>query len=143
MRTPRRGWNRRILARYTLLQLPSLLLLIAVLVLLQNWLSLPAWLVWTIVAIWLAKDILLFPLVWRAYDPSPHPSANTLIGQKGVARQDLRPSGYIEIRGELWQAETIGHRSLNRGQSVRVVAMDGLTLQVEPAGPDARENART
>lgn len=136
MTVPKERWNRGILMRYTLLQLPSLLLLIAVLLLLQSWLGLPAWLTWTIVAVWLAKDVLLFPLVWRAYDPRPHPRANTLVGQCGVARQDLAPAGYIEIRGELWQAETQDGQELKRGDRVRVVAMEGLTLKVAPAPED-------
>jgi membrane protein implicated in regulation of membrane protease activity len=56
-----------------------------------------------------------------------------MIGEKGVARGDLSPLGYVEVRGELWRAQLKDDRStIQTGQPVKVSDRDGLTLTVEP-----------
>jgi membrane-bound serine protease (ClpP class) len=45
--------------------------------------------------------------------------------------------GHIRVRGELWEARSSA--SLGPGDRVRVVAIDGLTLDVQPAPAAARE----
>jgi membrane-bound ClpP family serine protease len=79
------------------------------------------------------KDIVLFPFVWRAYDPDSPPLTNNLEGARGIAINDLHPSGYVEVGAERWQAElTEGSLFIKRGQRVRVRGIRGLTLLVEP-----------
>jgi membrane-bound serine protease (ClpP class) len=56
-----------------------------------------------------------------------------LVGQVGVAREDLAPSGQIQVQGELWRAVARG-APVAAGARVRVVDVQGLTLTVEPAG---------
>ena len=56
-----------------------------------------------------------------------------MIGEEGVARTALRPRGTIFVHGELWDA--VSSAEVEAGSRVRVVAVEGLTLQVEP---DAR-----
>jgi membrane-bound serine protease (ClpP class) len=60
--------------------------------------------------------------------------ADALIGLLGRARTRLAPGvkGHIDVRGEIWRAESTV--SLNAGDAVRVTAINGLTLLVEPAG---------
>ncbi len=107
-RTPEsRRWNRRILLRYTLLQLPALALLIAVLWLLATWFDLPRLWLGLVATIWIIKDIVLFPLVRRAYDPEPHPRGNTLVGSTGIVVRELTPVGVVDIHGELWRARAV------------------------------------
>lgn len=59
-----------------------------------------------------------------------------LLGATGVAQQAIAPHGQILVHGELWQAE--GKGPISTGDSVRVCAVDGLTLLVEriPAKQD-------
>ncbi len=55
-----------------------------------------------------------------------------MIGMQGNARDRLDPSGYIHIRGELWQAELIeGASPIDKGEDVRIMGNRGLILLVE------------
>lgn len=130
---PRQRWTARILLRYALLQIPALGLLAAGLGLMNRWWELPQILPWLVFGGWLLKDVLLFPLVWRAYDPNPTPRTNTLVGREGVVIRDLAPLGLIEIQGELWRARAVTNGATPTvGRRVRVLAMEGLTLVVAP-----------
>lgn len=54
------------------------------------------------------------------------------MGLSGVVRRPLAPGGTIYAGGEEWSARTVDERPLQRGDAVRVVGMDGLTVIVEP-----------
>lgn len=54
-----------------------------------------------------------------------------MIGSLGVAVEDFRNEGHVRLEGERWNARSSA--ALRRGQQVRVVAVEGLTLKVEPA----------
>ena len=60
-----------------------------------------------------------------------------LVGSTGEVIEPLTPRGQIRVLGELWQARASSE--VPRGASVRVVKVDGLTLDVEPleTGPGA------
>ena len=125
------GWTVRVLVRYVLLQVPSTALLVLILIQLRNWFDLPAWSVWGLVAISVAKDVILFPFVWRAYDWDRQGEAHSMVGRRGIAKERLAPSGYIQIHGELWKAKVVGGgRPIEKGEAVRVEEMQGLTLLV-------------
>jgi hypothetical protein len=51
----------RILVRYALLQLPGIALLVLILVFVQRWVDLPAWVAWGSITIWAVKDAILYP----------------------------------------------------------------------------------
>jgi membrane-bound serine protease (ClpP class) len=54
-----------------------------------------------------------------------------MMGAFGVVREPIDPSGMVFVSGALWQAtSTTG--PLPTGTPVRVVAVDGLRLRVEP-----------
>ncbi|GAI89314.1 unnamed protein product, partial [marine sediment metagenome] len=91
--------------RYALLQVPALALLVVLLIVVQRWVDLPAWFSWGLVALWVAKDAILFPFTWRAYDWHRSGDANSMVGARGVTEEQLAPSGYIRVHGELWKAE--------------------------------------
>jgi membrane-bound serine protease (ClpP class) len=58
-----------------------------------------------------------------------------LVGQIGVVRQALDPTGLVFVHGELWQARTDGE-ALEAGTSVRVEGIEeGLVLDVSRAEP--------
>src|SRR5262245_49695508 len=56
--------------------------------------------------------------------------AQTMIGRDGVVIWPCRPTGQIRLDGEIWGARC--EQGADVGDSVRVVALDGLTLLVEP-----------
>jgi membrane-bound serine protease (ClpP class) len=59
--------------------------------------------------------------------------AEGLIGTLGSALSDLAPEGAVFVHGERWRAGSAA--PIRAGQSVRVVAVQGLYLTVEPANP--------
>jgi membrane protein implicated in regulation of membrane protease activity len=128
----KKGWSARVVLRYALLQVPFTALVIVVLIWVRKWVDFPIWFICGLVAFLVIKDIVLYPFVWRAYDPDSPALTNTLEGARGIAINDLHPSGYIEIGAEKWQAEVIeGSPPIRRGQRVRVHGIRGLTLLVE------------
>ncbi len=119
--------------RYILLNIPGLAAVFLILIIVQYWVVLPVWLFWSIIVFWVVKDAVLFPFVWRAYDWERPGQSRSMIGERGIARERLAPSGYVQVHGELWRAELIdGGLPVERGQAVKIVKMDGLTLFVEP-----------
>ncbi len=56
----------------------------------------------------------------------------------GEVPEDFDQQGWIRIHGELWKART--NSPLKRGQKVRVTALDGLILIVEPAMNHLKES---
>jgi membrane-bound serine protease (ClpP class) len=55
-----------------------------------------------------------------------------LVGAVGEVRMPLDPEGQIFIGGALWRARATGEATIGLGNRVRVKAVDGLTLEVEP-----------
>jgi membrane-bound serine protease (ClpP class) len=53
-------------------------------------------------------------------------------GTHGVVRKPLEPLGSAYIAGEEWTARSADDRPIDRGTPVTVVAVDGLTVLVEP-----------
>ena len=90
-------------------------------------------------ALWVAKDLALYPFVKVAY-ASGHTHENgpdTLLGNLGVAQEDLDPEGYVKIGSELWRARAArGSESISSGEAVRVVRTRDLTVVVEAARDD-------
>jgi membrane-bound serine protease (ClpP class) len=56
--------------------------------------------------------------------------AETLIGARAEVAAPCRPLGQVRVAGELWRARC--ERGAAVGETVRIVARDGLTLLVEP-----------
>jgi membrane protein implicated in regulation of membrane protease activity len=128
---------RPIYIRYILLNIPGLAAVILILIIVQYWVVLPKWLFGSIIGIWIVKDVLLFPFVWRAYDREQTGQSRSMLGKRAIARKRLAPSGYVRIYGELWRAEKIGDGPpIEIGQAVKIVKMKGLTLMVEPVKPE-------
>jgi membrane-bound serine protease (ClpP class) len=54
-----------------------------------------------------------------------------LVGRKGVSVSDLGPDGQVRVAGEIWKARCEAGCAV--GTAIVVRAIDGLTLEVEPA----------
>jgi membrane protein implicated in regulation of membrane protease activity len=127
-------WSGRVLAKYWALQLPGTVLVIAVLLAVEDALAWPRWLVWAIAAAWVAKDAILYPLVWRSYDAgTPARLPYPMDGTEAVAVERIDPRGRVRSAGELWRAElSPGARPVDEGETVRINSRRRFTLLVEP-----------
>lgn len=126
----KRRWTARAAARYAILQIPALLLLLLVLILADRWVDLPGWVIGVPAGLWLLKDIALFPFVWRAYDKEE--ATRCMIGARGLAISPLSPSGHVRVQGELWRAEVLGKGPpIAKGRRVVVRDVAGLRLVVD------------
>jgi membrane-bound serine protease (ClpP class) len=54
-----------------------------------------------------------------------------LLTETAVAVSDFEQTGLVRVHGELWQAVT--RVPVLSGESLRILRVDGLTLQVTPA----------
>jgi membrane protein implicated in regulation of membrane protease activity len=118
-------WSSRIVLRYALLQVPAFALLIFLLILTKHWVDLPSWFIWGLIVFWAVKDVVLFPLTWRAYDQDRSRAASSMIGAHGVAEERLAHSGYVRIGGELWQ-------NMIRCRIDRMGNLDRLLYRITP-----------
>ena len=57
-----------------------------------------------------------------------------LIGERGVARGELAPSGKVFVHGELWAAEA--EAPVTAGSQIEVLAIEGMKLHVRSLPPD-------
>jgi membrane-bound ClpP family serine protease len=107
--------------------------LISILLLLLSLLGIPFWLVGAILFLWITKDIIMYPFVWRAYDKWDTDTTGSLIGLQGRVIECLSPSGYVKVRGELWRAELFdSNHPVSEGESVKILDSTGNTLIVQP-----------
>ena len=74
--------------------------------------------------------VVIAGLVFRAQFHRPMTGGSGMIGEIGVVKKPLTPDGRVQIHGELWFARC--KNPVDVGKRVRVTAMDGLTLEVEP-----------
>jgi len=55
-----------------------------------------------------------------------------LIGERAVTIEPCEPRGRVQLRNEIWTA--VCERGAGTGETVRVTAVEGLTVAVEPLG---------
>jgi membrane protein implicated in regulation of membrane protease activity len=123
----------RVYIRYGLLTIPETIVFILILIVVGNWVLIPFWLGITLMLLWVVKEIILFPFVWRAYDNTRPEVPRAMIGQRGLTRERLAPAGYIRVQGELWKAENmLGQPPIEKSKWVRVEKIEGLKLFVVP-----------
>ena len=79
------------------------------------------------------------PSMIRARFSTPTIGRESMVGELGVAVVDVDPEGTVEVRGAPWKARTNRATPIAGGATVRVVAIDGLLLEVEPEEGGAKE----
>jgi len=125
--------SRRTIARYTLFQIPVLILLSLGLAAAVRWWDLPVLVAYALVAVWIAKDVIMYPILRVAYEAGGSSGVDGIRDAFGVVTQPLVPSGYVRLGSELWKAElACDSGSVSVGSAIRVVELRGLTLIVEP-----------
>lgn len=58
--------------------------------------------------------------------------AETLIGEAAVVTDRCDPAGRVKVKGELWNAKATTAEPIAAGETVRILAVEDLTLRVEP-----------
>jgi membrane-bound serine protease (ClpP class) len=100
----------------------------------------PAW--WVLLVVCLG--ILLFMVggmtaMIRSRFSTPTIGREGMVGELGKAEVPVDPDGVVLIRGARWRARTNRATPLAAGDPVRVVAVEGLVLEVEPPEGGARD----
>lgn len=121
--------------RYVLFQIPGWILAGVAVAALHRWFGVPLPLALLLLAVFVAKDFVLYPFLRRSYEQPAGTELERLIGERGIAVETLAPAGFVRVRGELWRAAVRPGVELPRGAPVEVESTDGWTLVVKPAGP--------
>jgi membrane-bound serine protease (ClpP class) len=79
-----------------------------------------------------AITMFLVTLVVRARSNKVVTGQAGMVGETGVAHTPLAPEGKVFVHGEYWDAIATG--PVDAGAAVKVVAVEGLRLTVEPVG---------
>jgi membrane protein implicated in regulation of membrane protease activity len=117
--------------RYLLLESPGWLLAALIATVAREWLGISVEIAVTFVAIWVAKDLLLYRWLKGALMVEAPSEADKLVGQTGVVVNPLAPRGIVRLGAELWRAEASPRGTpIAEGRPVRVTAVRGLTLVV-------------
>lgn len=77
-----------------------------------------------------AISVFLLQLAIRSFRLKTATGSEAMVGEVGEVRAALDPEGKVFVHGELWNARAAS--SIAAGQSVRVIAVDGMFLEVEP-----------
>jgi membrane-bound serine protease (ClpP class) len=86
------------------------------------------------------------PTMVRSRFSTPTIGRDWMIGELGEARTDIAPEGTITLRDAPWRARTNRATPIRKDEPARVVAIEGLVLEVEPeqgGARDYRERARS
>jgi membrane-bound serine protease (ClpP class) len=79
------------------------------------------------------------PAMVRTRFSTPTIGREWMVGEEGRARSAVSPEGTVEVRGAPWRARTNRATPIAAGDPVRVAAIDGLVLEVEPLEGAARD----
>ncbi len=116
--------------RYFLFQIPSLTIVSIISYFVYLYFELPVWIAALMVVLWIVKDIIMFPFVWKSYSlESEHNSK--LVGKTGITLTDLDPKGSVRVNGEIWRAINMEKQKIAKGKQILVKAINGMELQVK------------
>lgn len=120
------------MARYALFQIPELTIGgVALAVLVSENVLTPRW-GWILFALWLVKEVGLYPFMRKAYEPSDPSATSKMVGRFAVVVNRLDLRGTVRLGPELWGARlSSGSDPVETGDEVCVKAVEGLTLHVE------------
>ncbi len=79
------------------------------------------------------------PSMVRTRFATPTIGREWMIGEVGDAVGAIDPDGTVSVGGARWRARTNRATPVQHGEQVRVVAIDGITLEVEPSSGGARD----
>ncbi|MCP4007206.1 MAG: hypothetical protein GY725_23735 [bacterium] len=121
-------------AKYLVLQIPEGIVAGLLIFWAQAWLEWPLWSAFLALGLWIGKDLAMYPFVRKVFEEDlvARAGVGLLIGQSAITEDELAPSGYVRVKGELWRAEVhVGSGQISRGERVKVCEVRGLTLVVK------------
>ena len=129
---PRPRMQVKPLTRYALLQILGWALVLLVVLLLLRWGWIDTTAAGVVILLWLAKDVLLYPLYLPALaaESAVSPGVEAMVGRVGNCRTEVNGRGLIEVQGERWLARSAGGTRIAPGMRVQVVGHDGMVLQI-------------
>ena len=101
--------------------------------------SVPIWIMAVVLAGTALAMVSGMPAMVRARFSTPTIGRESMIGDTGVALDEVAPEGRVEVRGAPWRARTNRATPIAAGDVIRVVGIDGLLLEVEPEAGGARD----
>jgi membrane protein implicated in regulation of membrane protease activity len=126
--------------RYLLFQIPGWVVSAALLTVLWEIELLPGRLAAGLWGLWVVKDAITYPFVYRSYEArAQQHAAADLVGERAVVVRALEPRGWVRVRGELWRAE--GDRAITAGEEVVIVAAESMRLVVRAAESSSSSGA--
>ncbi|HET6266777.1 MAG TPA: nodulation protein NfeD [Acidobacteriota bacterium] len=85
--------------------------------------------IFLIVSLVAATMIFLVTIVIIEHRKRPTTGIQGLLQEIGTAQTDIDPEGRIFVHGEIWRA--VSNEKIQKGDRVRILSADGLTLQVQ------------
>jgi membrane-bound serine protease (ClpP class) len=79
------------------------------------------------------------PTMVRSRFSTPTIGRDWMIGELGAARTDIDPDGIVTLRDAPWRARTNRATPIRKDEAARVVAIEGMVLEVEPEEGGARD----
>jgi membrane protein implicated in regulation of membrane protease activity len=93
-----------------------------------------AWVEWLLFSVLAIVALRLFraPLLARLQKAGGGKDVDSLVGETAVAADTMAPGehGHVELRGSRWTSQNVGSRAIGVAERCRVVAVDGLRLDV-------------
>jgi membrane-bound serine protease (ClpP class) len=86
---------------------------------------------WGLVVVALAALVEIgefFFWIWLSRRRGAQAGVEALVGKTARVTSACRPEGYVRVEGELWRARC--EAGADVGESVRIAAVEGLTLEV-------------
>jgi membrane-bound serine protease (ClpP class) len=105
-----------------------------------NGVSVPLWWAAIVVVMIVVFMVAGMPTMIRTRFATPTIGRESMIGELGTARTDVSPDGVVVINGAPWRARTNRATPITAGSQLRVAALDGLVLEVEPLEGAARDH---
>ena len=98
----------------------------------------PLWVQWLLFSVLSVVSLAVFrkPLLDRMRSATSNTApVDPLVGEIATPVADIAPGavGRAELRGTAWQARNLGTITAVRGQRCRVMRVDGLTVEIDPA----------
>lgn len=102
-------------------------------------LQLPVWLVVLVTLTVASFFVFVMTVILRAQAGPDGVQVDELVGRAGIVRSVLNPEGHVYLDGALWRARWTGESKRAKvGTPVRVHAVDGPVVLVEPFDPDGK-----
>lgn len=100
----------------------------------------PSWIAMATGVIGIALTFIVgMPNMVRTRFATPTIGREWMIGELGTVIDDVDPDGVVQVGEGRWRARTNRATPVVAGDSVRVAAIDGITLEVEPLEGAARD----